>query len=263
MKKIAKLVFLFWMFTHNVFAFPLGEGSKGEEVYSLQVLLIASGFLSDDADGEFGPNTKAGVIKAQQKFDFETTGVAGNALYSMLLEYATKIGEANNLPVGGVVKIGTKGPGVTAVQEKLQKLHHYDGIIDGVAGVRTAVAIAKFQKNVGMWASGIADGDTQEELDRIKNSSGKTMKMRATAYSPEDPGISPYTAIGKKVKRGIVATDPKIIPLGTRLFIEGYGVAIAADVGGTIKGYTIDIAFDTHREAINFGRRDVLVTILD
>jgi 3D (Asp-Asp-Asp) domain-containing protein len=62
--------------------------------------------------------------------------------------------------------------------------------------------------------------------------------------------------------RGIVAVDPNVIPMGTKLYVEGYGEAIAADQGGAIKGNRIDLFFGSHQEALNFGKRTVKVTIL-
>lgn len=72
-----------------------------------------------------------------------------------------------------------------------------------------------------------------------------------------------WTASGVKLKKGLVAVDPKVIPLGTWLYIEGYGVALAADTGSAIKGRNIDVAFDTEDQCMNFGRKNVKVYILD
>jgi len=60
-----------------------------------------------------------------------------------------------------------------------------------------------------------------------------------------------------------VAVDPRIIPLGTRLYIEGYGYAIAGDTGGAIKNFRIDLGYNSRSEAMKFGRREVKVYILD
>jgi 3D (Asp-Asp-Asp) domain-containing protein len=80
--------------------------------------------------------------------------------------------------------------------------------------------------------------------------------MEATAYAPWDgPGTNDITSIGLKAGFGVVAVDPTVIPLGSKLFIEGYGPAIAGDVGGAIKGPRIDLGFNTIREARVYGRR--------
>ncbi|MBV8655919.1 MAG: 3D domain-containing protein, partial [Candidatus Eremiobacteraeota bacterium] len=65
--------------------------------------------------------------------------------------------------------------------------------------------------------------------------------------------------IGRPAGHGIVAVDPSVIPLGTRLFIPGYGLAIAGDTGGAIRGFRIDLGFNSERDALLFGRREVTV----
>ena len=61
---------------------------------------------------------------------------------------------------------------------------------------------------------------------------------------------------------GIVAVDPRVIPLGTRLYVEGYGFATAADKGGAIKGERIDVFLETKEETRKWGRRQVEVFVL-
>ena len=78
-----------------------------------------------------------------------------------------------------------------------------------------------------------------------------------------EPGLSLYTATGKFVRRGIIAVDPAFIPLGTHVFIPGYGEATADDIGGAIHGNRIDIAFDTIEECMSFGRQSIDIYILD
>jgi 3D (Asp-Asp-Asp) domain-containing protein len=108
----------------------------------------------------------------------------------------------------------------------------------------------------------------------IVSRGGKTFRysgvlaMLATAYDPgwiSNGKWAGYpTADGiHQVEKGVVAVDPRVIPLGTRLYVEGYGYAIAADTGGAIKGNRIDLAFNTYEEAIQFGMKDVKVYILE
>ncbi|MBI4733746.1 MAG: 3D domain-containing protein [Rubrobacteridae bacterium] len=65
-----------------------------------------------------------------------------------------------------------------------------------------------------------------------------------------------------RAQKGVVAVDPRVIPLGTRLYIEGYGEAIAADTGGAIKGNRIDLCYNTPGECFKFGRQTVKVHVL-
>lgn len=95
------------------------------------------------------------------------------------------------------------------------------------------------------------------------------MRMLATAYTHATPGGcvngtgDGLTAMGIKVQEGIAAVDPNVIPLGTRLHIQGYGEALAADTGGAIRGNRVDVFFDSPSRALNWGVRRVEVRVLD
>lgn len=88
------------------------------------------------------------------------------------------------------------------------------------------------------------------------------LEMEASAYLPSDGGGDGITASGLPATHGIVAVDPDIIPLGTKVFVPGYGIAIAADTGGMIEGHMIDLCMEDYGDAIQFGRRDIEVYIL-
>jgi 3D (Asp-Asp-Asp) domain-containing protein len=89
------------------------------------------------------------------------------------------------------------------------------------------------------------------------------MMMLATGYSPQEPGLDDHTASGMKAQHGVVAVDPRVIPLGTRLNVEGYGNCIAGDTGSAIKGNRIDLCFDTLAECNAYNTGMVRVEILD
>lgn len=91
----------------------------------------------------------------------------------------------------------------------------------------------------------------------------KAINVTATGYTPHDPGCTGITSTGVPAKRGLIAVDPRVIPMGTKLFIPGYGEAIAADTGGKIKGNRIDLCYDTTAEAFQWGVRDVTIYVLD
>ncbi|WEG12742.1 ubiquitin-like domain-containing protein [Pullulanibacillus sp. KACC 23026] len=96
-------------------------------------------------------------------------------------------------------------------------------------------------------------------------SSGKTIEMVSTAYSSDCKGCSGHTASGVSLHSGakVIAVDPRVIPLGTKVYVEGYGYAVAGDTGGAIKGNRIDIYFSSHSEAKNWGYRRVQVRVLN
>lgn len=87
--------------------------------------------------------------------------------------------------------------------------------------------------------------------------------MEATAYLPTDGNGEGITKMGTIARYGVVAVDPNVIPLGTRVFIPGYGVAIAEDTGGAILGNRIDLCMEDYTAAMIFGRRIVPVYILE
>ena len=114
--------------------------------------------------------------------------------------------------------------------------------------------------------------EAEEEVNSTAESessqpNGKTISVEATAYTAYCSGCSGITATGIDLKANpyekVIAVDPNVIPLGTKVFVEGYGHAVAADTGGAIKGNKIDIHVPTKDQAYNWGRKVVEVTILE
>lgn len=97
--------------------------------------------------------------------------------------------------------------------------------------------------------------------------SGKTMTVEATAYTPYCAGCSGITATGIDVRSNpnqkVIAVDPSVIPLGSTVWVEGYGTAIAGDTGGAIKGNRIDLLMPTREQALNFGRKSITIKVLN
>jgi len=106
-------------------------------------------------------------------------------------------------------------------------------------------------------------GNIEKTFDLSK---AKRMKMIATAYYPGDPLAwrdGTVTFLGQKMQRGIVAVDPKVIPLRTRLYISGYGYGYAGDTGSAIIGNRIDLGVNNAAEEKSWMHREVIVYILD
>jgi 3D (Asp-Asp-Asp) domain-containing protein len=116
------------------------------------------------------------------------------------------------------------------------------------AQVRTVVAVA----HAAQQKSQQLQGPTPAPPPAGKHQ----LVVSATCY--DLPG---RTATGMPVGRGVVAVDPSVIPLGSRLYIPGYGNAVAADVGSGIQGNTIDLWYPTFAECAAWGRRTVTVTV--
>lgn len=91
--------------------------------------------------------------------------------------------------------------------------------------------------------------------------------VEATAYTASCEGCSGITATGinllENPNQKVISVDPTVIPLGSKVYVEGYGEAIAGDTGGAIKGNKIDVFIPSKQDAINFGRKQLKVTLLN
>lgn len=139
--------------------------------------------------------------------------------------------------------------------------------IDGVA--RRSIVVQRVLRaplprvvGTGIGAYSRIAAFAERGFEKTAGMAGAALRMLATAYTAGCYGCSGYTAIGARAGRGIVAVDPAVIPLGTRLYIPGYGRAIAGDTGGAIHGNRIDLGFDSNSDAMRFGRRVVDVFVL-
>lgn len=94
----------------------------------------------------------------------------------------------------------------------------------------------------------------------------KVINMTATAYAPgalDNGKWGNRTYVGGIVHSGVAAVDPRVIPMGTKLWVEGYGEAVAEDQGRAIKGNRIDLVFNDRQEALDYGIQKVKVYVLD
>ncbi|MGN7476450.1 3D domain-containing protein [Solibacillus silvestris] len=106
--------------------------------------------------------------------------------------------------------------------------------------------------------------EKKETLDDFEVVS--TLTVEASAFTAYCKGCSGKTAYGIDLKKDpnikLIAVDPKVIPLGTKVWVEGYGIAVAGDTGGSIKGNRIDVFVKTKKIAYNWGRKKVEIKIL-
>ncbi|MFC4770804.1 3D domain-containing protein [Enterococcus hermanniensis] len=105
---------------------------------------------------------------------------------------------------------------------------------------------------------------TESTTPSTPTTSGRTLQMESTAYSCAESVNTYFTAMGIDLRQNpqVIAVDPSVIPLGSMVEVSGYGIAIAGDTGGAIKGNIIDCHFSTVAECIQWGRRSVTVTII-
>lgn len=149
-------------------------------------------------------------------------------------------------------------------------------LYDGVEVSRELVSVERTREPIDeVKVVGTHGGKVTEKGDDFSYS--KVITCNATAYDlsfqscGKNPGQKGYgiTASGTQAQYGTVAVDPKVIPLGTRMYIESsdgsfvYGYCVAEDTGGAIKGNKVDLFFNTNSECMQFGRRSVNVYILN
>jgi uncharacterized protein YabE (DUF348 family) len=111
------------------------------------------------------------------------------------------------------------------------------------------------------------NGQFSAETASATSGRGRELLVTATAYTANCSGCSGITATGINIHSSsnmrIIAVDPGLIPLGSRVYVEGYGYAVAADTGGAIKGNRIDILVPSQSAAAQWGRKQVKVQIID
>lgn len=105
-----------------------------------------------------------------------------------------------------------------------------------------------------------------QQPQKKPSASGRTISVKATAYTAYCKGCSGTTRTGINLRENpgmkVIAVDPTIIPLGSKVYVEGYGTAIAGDTGGAIKGRRIDIFMPSKSDALQWGIREIKVTVL-
>ncbi|XXM72636.1 LysM peptidoglycan-binding domain-containing protein [Lysinibacillus sphaericus] len=108
-----------------------------------------------------------------------------------------------------------------------------------------------------------ASAEPKQEQEAVANE----LSVEATAYTADCEGCSGITATGVNLKENpdakVIAVDPDVIPLGSKVYVEGYGYATAEDTGGAIKGNRIDVFIPSQDQAADWGRKTVNVKVLE
>ncbi|GGE34235.1 hypothetical protein GCM10011391_11180 [Pullulanibacillus camelliae] len=271
----------------------LHKGSQDEHVKNLQKVLSQEGYYKlSRPTGHFGTATEKAVKQFQEDNHLKVDGLVGPETKEKLKHYLKFDGK--------LISLGEKGGRVKGVQEDLKDLGYYSGNVDGIFGNKTQGAVENFQANNDLKQDGIIGEHTFKALynspkpassqapkteeaavqnvdvkkqqvqttSRTLNANhSKVLYMNSTAYTAFCSGCSGTTATGINLRTNpdakVVAVDPDVIPLGTKLYIDGYGYAVAGDTGGAIHGKHIDLFMSDHNDALHWGRRTVKVKILD
>ncbi|TLS35121.1 DUF348 domain-containing protein [Pseudalkalibacillus caeni] len=157
--------------------------------------------------------------------------------------------------------------------EEGRKAKHFEVILENGKEVSRKLVkeeVVKDSKNkVVAVGTKVVKPVVKQTVSRSKapSKSSKEFYVRSTAYTANCSGCSGITATGFNLKANpnakVIAVDPGVIPLGTKVYVEGYGYAIAADTGGAIRGNKIDVFFSSKSQAYAWGNRTVKVKIIN
>ncbi|GGH87682.1 3D (Asp-Asp-Asp) domain-containing protein [Pullulanibacillus pueri] len=269
----------------------LYKGSHDQHVKNLQLVLKREGYYKlSKPTGYFGSSTEKAVKAFQRDHQLKVDGLVGPETKSALNHYVKFDGK--------ILRLGDKGEEVEDVQDHLKSLGFYNGHLDGIYGQETRTAVEDFQKGNDLKVDGLVGQQTFKALHssaerasqstagsaRVETvnytqkktntssrsqpaSSSKVIYMNSTAYTAYCSGCSGVTATGINLRANpdvkVVAVDPDVIPLGTKLYVDGYGYAVAGDTGGAINGKRIDLFMSNQSDALDWGRKTVKVKILN
>ncbi|GAB6172578.1 3D domain-containing protein [Paradesulfitobacterium aromaticivorans] len=209
-----------------------------EALTKLNITVGSLDKVSLPLDHMLAPNDRVQVVRVVEKIESVKTEIP----------YQT-VAQAADFPVGLPDKVLKRG--ANGLQEQTVKLVLEDGKEVDRQVMAQRVALAPVNQVVSRGAqTSISRGGTVVNFKRA-------YKVKATAYC--EPGGR--TATGAAVRWGVVAVDPRVIPLGSKVYVDGYGQAEALDVGGAIKGNRIDLYMDSEEAARSWGVRYVIVYV--
>ncbi len=220
----------------------------GDFLREAQVFIGKDDYCEPQSDQMIGRDLNIKVIRVEYKDEIRYKE----------LPYQVVERESYDLPKG---QTELAQPGFNGLEEQHWRVRYENGVRIASSEVMTSSVVA--QEPVEQIVTvGKAEESVQQESCVTVNGNdyqySSEITLRATAYTHTGcctaTGIMPY--------RGIIAVDPNVIPLGTKLYIEGYGFALAADTGGAIKGNRIDLFMNSYNDAINWGIRDTKAYIL-
>lgn len=237
--------------------FETEEMTVGELLTDRQIIIDEDDFCSQPLEAK---------IRDGLNIEVNTKEVSTEVIQEAI-PFETEIRKTDTLDLG-VQKVVSEGK--EGVKEIVKEIVHVGGALEE-SYIKEETIVTQPQPRI------IEEG-TREIIEVIEEVSNtikdektgqfyeytKALTLEATAYT-DIPGDrwEGITASGMPTFVGMVAVDPKVIPLHTILYVEGYGIAIAGDTGGAIKGHDIDLFFETRDQAYEFGRRDRQVYVLE
>ncbi len=230
-----------------------------EFIEEQQLLIGENDFLIEALDTPVTDNMRVTVIPKNYKEVVETEDI----------QFGTTRRASYNLEAG-VTRVVSEGQ--NGVMESTYNVLEYNGqILEKVKVAENVIKepISKIVEYGTIAVTKTSRGETFRYKQVLNvRATGYTLSYSCTGKNPGHPAYG-ITASGMKARRGVIAVDPRVIPLGTRLYVEAadgswtYGYCVAGDTGGAIKGNKIDLFFDTTAEARKFGVRNAKVYILE
>jgi len=232
----------------------------------------ASSYTIQSGDTLWSISQKTGTTVEQLK--------AANGLSSNMIYAGSTIQTSGSGGSGGTAQASSNGTYTVKAGDTLFKIASAHGIsvdsLKSINGLSSNMIYPGEQLSTNgsaapaQAAAPVQQATTQAAAAPAQTSapqSGKTLTVTATAYTAQCAGCSGVTATGidlnNNPNKKVIAVDPNVIPLGSRVYVEGYGEAVAGDTGGAIKGNKIDLHVPNNDAAYSWGVRTVNVTILD
>ncbi|PYZ98207.1 peptidoglycan-binding protein [Alteribacter lacisalsi] len=251
----------------------LRQGDRGEAVYSLQGDLQDLGFYNGKLDGVFGPITHRSVKEFQKSENIFVDGLAGPQTYGKLHQAVSggKTVVASASEQTSSSDPAENGPDQNSQSsESTSETSHADTESQSSSSEESTSSASDQDENAASESSATASESSSETVSRSASSDepdGRTFTVEATAYTASCNGCSGITFTGLDLRsnpdKKVIAVDPSVIPLGSTVHVEGYGTYLAADTGGAINGNRIDIFMPERSDALAFGRRNLVITVLD
>ncbi|OFG68247.1 resuscitation-promoting factor [Listeria monocytogenes] len=242
----------------------LQNGTKKDTVWTTKTKvsdLLAEKNIKLDQDDRVSPAKDSNL---KEKMTVEVTYVNSKAEKKneqVKFETVYKEDDSLNKGVEKVVQEGKNGEKVVEYKVTFEngKEKKRDVIKENVTSNKTDKVVVRGTKEKVV-ATQVSTSSSSASSS--PSSGGKTYRMESTAYS--GGGITAY-GINLSANPGlkVIAVDPRVIPLGSKVWVEGYGEAIAGDTGGVIKGNIVDVYFPNESQCYSWGRRMVTVKVLN
>lgn len=253
-----KKIFTMFVVSAGLLTFGASESSASSSTYTIEkgdtlseiavshnVSVVDLKGWNDLKSTVIYPNQKLSISGTKTSIAKEYTVQKGDSLY--------KISKIHNVSIADLM---TKNKLTSTVIHPNQKLK-----------VESVGSSAKTSTSVAKPALTKASKKVETPSRSTSENAAKEFTVTATAYTAYCNGCSGITKTGINLKQNpdlkVIAVDPSVIKLGTKVHVEGYGYAIAGDIGGAIKGNKIDVFIPTQSDALEWGRKQVKIKILD